>query len=429
MKRKDGYVLDTVYPIFFYKEMQPIWLSSLVHFLGFKAPNVARSFSYLELACAQGTNLIVSAMQYPDSTFVGIDFNPAHIEQAQQSVKQLGLKNIEFIHSDFQQFLNHNTLKFDFIVNHGTFSWVAPQQQQLILEIVNQCLNEFGIFYLHYMCQPGSLALQPVQKLFNLVDQHTTLTSSDSIEVSKHLFNDLMAAGAFVNEPHLAAIARTLLNSHSYLAHELLTDHWMPLYSTDVHQQVFDICRMSYIASANPCDNLDSISIPENMQRLIQQTKAPAVKEYLKDLARNTKQRLDIFQKQPQALDAKTHAEALNQFDFKPLADMPPQGITYFETAIGKIQAPQALIAELMTQFRDQHINIAKLMQMDDFKNNTMFLYETLFLMLQSAYIYPTLPNQAKVEATCRQKFNQLMADNNVALKYNDQSPIPIYAA
>ena len=40
MKKQDGYILDVSYPIFFYKEMQPLWLNSTINFLGFKTPNI-----------------------------------------------------------------------------------------------------------------------------------------------------------------------------------------------------------------------------------------------------------------------------------------------------------------------------------------------------------------------------------------------------
>lgn len=35
MNRTDGYTTDVSYPAFFYKEMQPLWLSSVALLLGF----------------------------------------------------------------------------------------------------------------------------------------------------------------------------------------------------------------------------------------------------------------------------------------------------------------------------------------------------------------------------------------------------------
>ena len=169
MKKKDGYILDSTYPIFFYKEITPLWLNSAINFLGFKTPNISENFIYLELACATGINLIVNAINNPNGHFVGVDFNQKHIEIAKQNANEIGLKNIEFICCDFATFFEKNKRKFDFIVNHGTFSWVSPDVQKNILDIIENFLNDFGIFYLHYMCYPGSATLLPIQKLFNIV--------------------------------------------------------------------------------------------------------------------------------------------------------------------------------------------------------------------------------------------------------------------
>ncbi|WP_206661734.1 class I SAM-dependent methyltransferase [Aliarcobacter butzleri] len=217
MKQKDGYILDVTYPIFFYKEMQPIWLNSTINFLGFKTPNITKPFSYLELACGTGINLIVCAINNPNGHFIGVDFNKEHIDKAKNDANFIGLKNIEFIHSDFATFLEINHNKFDFIVNHGTFSWISPTNQKNILKIVSEFLNDLGILYLHYMCYPGSTPLLPIQKLLNLVDHHVNESSNKSIEIGKNLFNDLNNAGTFVDNPKINSIVKTLENSNSYL--------------------------------------------------------------------------------------------------------------------------------------------------------------------------------------------------------------------
>ena len=285
MKKKDGYVIDATYPTFFYKEMQPVWLNTVVGFLGFQPPKIDQAFSYLELACATGMNLLTCAIHHPQGYFVGVDFNQQHIEKAQRSADRLGLKNIRFIHADFAEFLATNHRTFDFIVNHGTFSWISALHQQQILEIVAQSLNDSGVFYLHYMCYPGSGDLLSLQKLLNLVDQTEAVSSLESVEIGKQLFYDLNSAGAFVNDSKIEAVLNTLKNNHAYLAHEFLTDHWQPLYSVDVHQRVYEKTQMSYLGSAHPCENLESISIPEKMQPIIRDTQTPALKEYIKDLA------------------------------------------------------------------------------------------------------------------------------------------------
>jgi len=187
MNLHDGYVVDVPYPTFVHRQAMPTWLNMVVQQQGIQAPDLKRPFRYLELGCATGINLIVAAIYHPHANFVGVDFNPVHIETANRFAKQLGIKNVTFIHSDFEHFLRTNQQAFDYIVNHGTYTWIASQQQHTLLDIVANSLKEGGVFYLHYMCSPGSLALDPIQKLLHLVDQHTEVTSEHSIAIGKKL--------------------------------------------------------------------------------------------------------------------------------------------------------------------------------------------------------------------------------------------------
>lgn len=426
MNKKDGYVIDTAYPSFFYKEMQPLWLNTVVSFLGFKTPDVAQSFTYLELACATGTNLLVCAIANPHANFVGVDFNSAHIEKAKQSAKLLSLTNIQFIHADFENFAHSNRMKFDYVVNHGTYSWVATKHQNHILDIVNLFLKDHGIFYLHYMCYPGSAALSPIQKLLNLVDQQGRGTSLENIQIGKKLCAQLNEAGAFVHHPQIDAALKTLNQSDTYLAHEFLTDHWQPLYSVDVHQHAHDSAQLSYIGSANPCENLESISIPEKMQTMIREASSPILREYLKDLARDAKQRVDIFQKSPQILDSSLHMTQINQTVFKLLPKAPLSGVETFNTPIGVIQAPKDLIASMFENLAKQDLPFAAFLSDPVFQKNPVFLIETLFLLMNEGFIHPVTEQLKNVDRHLIQKFNQMMASEQVNLKLLENCGIAI---
>ncbi|MDN5054541.1 class I SAM-dependent methyltransferase [Aliarcobacter butzleri] len=417
MKQKDGYILDVTYPIFFYKEMQALWLSNTINFLGFKTPNITKSFSYLELACGTGINLIVCAINNPNGHFIGVDFNKEHIDKAKNDANFIGLKNIEFIHSDFATFLEINHNKFDFIVNHGTFSWISPTNQKNILKIVSKFLNDLGILYLHYMCYPGSTPLLPIQKLLNLVDHHVNESSNKSIEIGKNLFNDLNNAGTFVDNPKINSIVKTLENSNSYLAHEFLTDYWNPLFSVDVHKMVFENAKATFLGSANVIENLDNISIPSKMQDIIKNTKAPDLKEYLKDLARNSKQRVDIFQKNPQIFSNKEHIEVINKLKFKLLPNAPKKGAVTFNTLIGDIEAPKEIISEMLEKLSKKEMSFEELSTLKSFINKPMFLIETIFLLMNANYLQAVSSNEKYVDKHFVDKFNDKMKKDGINLE------------
>ncbi|MGJ0310543.1 class I SAM-dependent methyltransferase [Aliarcobacter cryaerophilus] len=421
MKKKDGYILDSTYPIFFYKELTPLWLNSTINFLGFKTPNISENFLYLELACATGINLIVNAINNPNGHFVGVDFNQKHIEIAKQNANEIGLKNIEFISCDFATFFDKNKRKFDFIVNHGTFSWVSPDVQKNILDIVSSSLKDFGVFYLHYMCYPASATLLPIQKLFNIVDSCIDEPSSKSVEIAKSLFDDLNIAGAFVDNPKIDSIAKTLNQSSEYLAHEFLTDFWNPLYSVDVHKMVYENTKTTFLGSANIVENIENISIPAKLQEIIKNTKAPDLKEYLKDLARNSKQRVDIFQKNPQIFSNNEHIEVINKLKFTLLPNSPKKGAITFNTLIGDIEAPKEVISPMLESLTKKDMSFKELLEFDSFKNNPLFLIETIFLMMNANYLHIISSIEQNISDDLTTRFDELMKKNGVNLKIHSK--------
>lgn len=428
MNKQDGYVLDSTYPAFFYKEMLPLWLKTVVDFLGFKSPEIKASFAYLELACATGTNLLMCALNHPQAHFVGVDFNQQHIDQAQSTAQKLGLTNIEFIHCDFATFLAQNKQHFDFIVNHGTFSWVSPLNQQHILNIVAQFLNESGIFYLHYMCYPGSIDLSVTQKLLNLVDQQAEVSSLHSMQMGKQLWQDLNAAGAFIHHANINAVMQSLNHHPEYLVHEFLSDYWQPLYSVDLHQRVFELTQMSYLGSANPCNNIDNISIPEKIQPIIQQTKSPALKEYLKDIARNAKQRIDIFQKKPQMLSPATYLTTLYSIKFKLLPHTSLMESMTFHTPIGEIEAAAEIILPVLACLAEKNSSTADLFTLAIFQQNATLLVETLFLLMQENYLYPVLQETSSIDDKKMVLFNQELKKYAMQLRRLNSSTAVIVA-
>lgn len=416
--KKNGYILDVSYPIFYYKEMTPIWLNNTVKFLGFKTVEIGDKFSYLELACATGIGLIVNALNNPNGNFVGVDFNKKHIDYAQKKVKELGLKNIEFLCCDFSTFLKHNQQKFDFIVNHGTFSWVSQATQKNILDIVSNFLNDLGIFYIHYMCYPASASLLSIQKLLNIVNNSISNSSLDSIDIGKKLFFDLNEAGAFVDNSRIDSIIKTFQNnSNSYLAHEFLTDYWQPLYSVDLHKMVFENTKSTFLGSANLIENIDNISIPAKLQDIVKNIKEPALKEYIKDLARNSKQRVDIFQKNPQLLENDEHIKIINQISFKLISNLPKNEPLYFKTSIGDIKAPDFLVNVLEINFAKKDLTFKELLSLNMFKDNPIFLIETIFLLLNNDYLHFVSENKKFVNKNFVKKFVELTKKESINLK------------
>jgi SAM-dependent methyltransferase len=135
-------------------DFQPSALATYATLFGLQPPMVLKS-RILDLGCGDGTNIIGIAQAMPQAECVGIDFSPKQIEMGQSVISNAGLTNVQLQCADIQEMDVEALGKFDYIVLHGTFSWVSPETQDKILEICNKSLSPNGIVYISYNAYPG----------------------------------------------------------------------------------------------------------------------------------------------------------------------------------------------------------------------------------------------------------------------------------
>ena len=239
------------------------------------------------------------------------------------------------------------------------------------------------------MCYPGSLPLLPIQKLLNVVDHHLSGTSQENVKVGIDLFNQLNNAGTFIDYSNIDLVEKVFKeNNLDYLAHEFLTDFWNPQYSIDIHQLVAQT-KASYIGSANLFDNLENISIPLKTQKVLKNISSPILKEYTKDLARNQKQRIDIFQKKPQMLNNEEHIKIINSMIFKLVDKTALNKEMKFLTPIGEIETPKEIIRVILKELEKKDCSFEDLSKLEIFYNKTYLLFESIQMLMWNDTIYP----------------------------------------
>lgn len=402
--RTDGYPTDVTYPAFFYPEMQPVWLHSVAGQLGFAAPAVDGAFRYCELGCGLGTNLLVAAACHPQARFVGVDANPRHVQAARAAAQAAGLVNLDFVHAGFAEWAAAAAPPFDYMATHGTWSWIAPTHQAALLACVKTGLRPGGIFYLHYMCHPGSTDLLALQHFLHQFAPHVPGSSAQQVQTGLKLLSQLAERGLFVDRPHVAKHLAALQQRDAQdLAHEFLTDHWQPQHGVDVHQQA-STAGLAYLGSADVFNNLDiSLSIPGQMQAVVRQTQIPALAETLKDMARNSHQRMDLFQRASQPLDRDTYAARLGATVFHLLPGAPTAGPLTFTTPIGPIQGPAALCTALLQRLAAGPTAFAELATLPAFAGQPGLLLQSLQLMQMQGLVHPANPAVAAGAADSRQ--------------------------
>ena len=394
MNKRDGYVVDVDFPPYFYREMQPLWISSMLALQGFAAPDVGRPFRYCELGCGSGLNLVAAAALHPHGRFVGVDFNPRHVEQAQTAAREIGLDNVEFRCTDFAGFARGIAEPFDYLASHGTWSWVSPAAQRDLLRIVATGLKPQGVLYLHYMCHPGSTAMAPIQKLLSECARQHPGSASDAIRDALALLERLVAAGLFQGQPELAARLATLRGrSAEDLAHDLLSDFWSVEHATELHA-LFARAGAGFVASAEAFENLQpELSVPLELQAEVASARSPALRETLKDLARRQRQRADLFQREPRPLDAAARAAALSALELAPIRSVGPTWGRRLRSSIGDIEGPREVFDPLLARLFDQApCSVAALLELAPLRDAPGAVLQAVLLLLHAGIAHPVHP-------------------------------------
>jgi methyltransferase-like protein/protein-L-isoaspartate O-methyltransferase len=141
------------YPSYIHSQTHPDRLATMAKLFGMN-PTPIEKCRVLELGCADGLGLMAFAYDLPDSEFVGIDLAANHIEQGNQTIKELGLNNIKLYEMDLMNF-DDSFGKFDYIIAHGLIAWVPGFVKEKIFQISSNNLTENGIVYLSYNSYPG----------------------------------------------------------------------------------------------------------------------------------------------------------------------------------------------------------------------------------------------------------------------------------
>ena len=136
-----------------FAQTHPNRLATVASLLGMKPKPIERC-RVLELGCASGGNLIPMAIELPGSEFVGIDLSALQIDESNEILRKLDIKNVRLEHCNIAD-IDKKFGLFDYIICHGVFSWVPFDIQDKILEICRENLSWNGVAYVSYNALPG----------------------------------------------------------------------------------------------------------------------------------------------------------------------------------------------------------------------------------------------------------------------------------
>jgi hypothetical protein len=94
------------------------------------------------------------ARRSPGAAFVGLDLSAGQVAAGQAVIERLGLDNIVLRQADIAA-LPDDLGRFDYIIAHGVYSWVAPETAQWLLTAARALLAPHGLLYLSFNTLPG----------------------------------------------------------------------------------------------------------------------------------------------------------------------------------------------------------------------------------------------------------------------------------
>ena len=249
-----SYITDITYTEGIYNQMHPSYLSLACAIHGYMPPDWKKEFDYLEIGCGKGYTLNALGATYPESYFVGIDFNPAHIEEANLVTKKAGLdNNTEWHCHHIEEHLDIYRWepKYNYIALHGVYSWVSDETRAAIREIIDRTLVPGGIVYISYDTFPGWSTMLPFHELLK-----REMKSKSPVESLTSLFakvkNLREQGGCFPKaiDPVWERWEKLEKMDWRYVLHEYGNGELRPFYFDEVYEDMKSV-GMTYVGKTD----------------------------------------------------------------------------------------------------------------------------------------------------------------------------------
>ncbi|MGI9213234.1 MAG: class I SAM-dependent methyltransferase [Methylococcaceae bacterium] len=309
----EGYVTEIDYTHGYYRELSPALLRFACLVRGLSLPEW-KDMKYLELGFGQGLSINIHAAASP-GTYWGTDFNPSQVANAQNLLNASGVEARLFDHSFAELAARTDLPQFDVIALHGIWSWISPENQQNIIDIVRRHLAVGGVLYMSYNTLPGWASAMPFRHLMQL---HADVVGADAqgmvgkIDAALQFSQQVVDSGAlfFRANPSVGErIKKVAEQNRNYLAHEYFNADWQPMYFSEVATRLEE-AKLTFATTAHLLDHIDSINLTAEVTQQINTIRHGILRETVRDYHVNQQFRRDIFTKGQRTLST---AEQMNR--------------------------------------------------------------------------------------------------------------------
>ena len=256
------------YPAHVHPQMHPSRLAAIARLHGIGAASPARC-ELLEVGCGDGLQLIVLAMAYPDSRFVGVDMSQAAIARGEAMRVALGLDNLQLQAADLMTWTG-DARHFDYITAHGFYSWVPDVVRARLLALCNERLANTGIAYISYNALPGCHLRR---MLWDMLKFHVRDIQDPREKVTKAqaflawLGQDMLTAKTYAEVVRTEALDLLKRTDTSVLFHDDMAEINQPFSITEFATQA-SAHGLRFLAEADYHEMSDASAPPDAVARL-----------------------------------------------------------------------------------------------------------------------------------------------------------------
>ncbi|MCP9902201.1 methyltransferase regulatory domain-containing protein [Cyanobium sp. Cruz CV13-4-11] len=318
-----------------------------------------RGFTYLDLGCGHGLNLLFNAAAHPAARFYGLDLNPTHIAAAQAKAEALGLSNVHFALADLTTFAaglpgtgpcRGWPEAYDVVVAHGLASWVGAEVREALIAAAGALLRPGGLFYCSYNTYPGWLSRSTLQML--TVEEALRTGGSTTLAGVRKAADTLLRCAGPADDPWPLATELPRLGSQleqllplpeAYLVGEYQAAH-QPLYVGPMHR----LCRahgLTPIGSANLPEMFPALLDPGRRALVMEAVDAP-MREVVLDLVINQTFRRDLFARGACPPSTPWRRQSLADLQLHSCAGA-EEDRCEFDTALGRLGVDPSLVGTL----------------------------------------------------------------------------------
>lgn len=299
MEWQDGYITEVEYVHGVYRELGPSALNFILLLQSREPVPLSEGFTYLDLGCGQGESTNLFAACHPEGQFHAVDFNAAHIAGARNMARQASIQNVTFWEASFADLPELDLPQFDFIVLHGIYSWVGPENRQRIVDFLRTNLKPGGVVYVSYNSLPGWSSYAPLRQLLSSYADTQPGNLEERVERALQFAQRLKDAGAafFSANPGARDFFDYICTlPRNYVVHEFFNRDWSLFYHAEVVRNLA-AAKLHFVGSANLAENQDMLRFSEEQEKVLGAISDRVMRETVKDFTAAPLLRRDIFTK------------------------------------------------------------------------------------------------------------------------------------